>query len=160
MIRNLMPPKNDVGYVSGRLPCVKFISKRGVVCKGDVSWIRKNQSVQTSFTLTTGMPRHLLNLPFAPMFLSSVVFVQLAAQPSGHTASMPISRSATNSLLLPTFLSMSSYLNLRRMACIDMQCVWKTQFKQPKSYHSKKKKKNVPLVISQAHRSRLPINSK
>ena len=117
MIRNLTPPKNDAGYVSGRLPCVKSISKRGMVHKGDVPWIRKNQSVQTSFALTTGMLRRLPNLPLAPMFLSSVLFVRLAARPSGHTAFMPISGSATDSLLLPTFLSASSYLNLRRMAC-------------------------------------------
>jgi hypothetical protein len=40
-----------------------------------------------------------------------------------------------------------------------MQCIWKTRFNQPKSYRSKKKK-NAPLVISQAHRSRIPINLK
>jgi hypothetical protein len=38
-----------------------------------------------------------------------------------------------------------------------MNCVWKACFKQHKSYHSKKKPRNPPLLISQAHRLKLSI---
>jgi hypothetical protein len=38
-----------------------------------------------------------------------------------------------------------------------MHRVWKARFKQHKSYRSKKKLRNPPLAISQAHRSRLSI---
>jgi hypothetical protein len=38
-----------------------------------------------------------------------------------------------------------------------MQRIWKARFNRPKSYHSKKKRQNRPLAISQAHRSRLSI---
>lgn len=38
-----------------------------------------------------------------------------------------------------------------------MYRIWKARLKQPKSYRSKKKPRNAPLTISQAHRSRLFI---
>ena len=117
MIRNSTPPKNDVGCVSGQHPCVKFISKRAVARKGDVPWIRRNQSAQTLFALTTGMQKHLLNPHHAPMFRSFAPFVQLAVRPSGHTVFMPISESATDLLLSLTFHLASNYLSLRKMVC-------------------------------------------
>lgn len=117
MIWNLMHLKNSLGYASGQHPCVKSMSKTGVVWRGDIPLIKKNQIVQTWSFSTMGTLQHLQKPPLARMFLPFALSVQQAARLSRHTVSMPITENVTSSLPSPTFPPIFTYLNLRKMAC-------------------------------------------